>query len=168
MSAEIKRIFLKDKKTRIALIRITPVGCFVAVNISVNSDGYVRDHSHRKIFSALNRGIPHGMIVRHSCDNRKCLNPDHLLLGSHQDNVGDRVKRKRSAFGTRNGRAKLTPEDVLHIRRAWKRTITRLAKDFKVSRRLIKMIKDEKIWKNLAPNRPPVGPKPKTSILKIV
>lgn len=49
-----------------------------------------------------------GRIVRHTCDNSRCINPDHLVLGTHADNVADRVNRGRSASGKTHGRAKLT------------------------------------------------------------
>lgn len=58
-----------------------------------------------------------GMIIRHKCDNRACINPDHLEPGSHADNMRDMVERRRSARGTRNSKAKLTPEQVSEIRR---------------------------------------------------
>ena len=56
-------------------------------------------------------------IIRHKCDNKACINPDHLEPGSHADNMRDMVERRRSARGTRNSKAKLTPEQVAEIRR---------------------------------------------------
>lgn len=65
-------------------------------------------------------GITHdsieGKVVRHTCDNRRCVNPDHLELGTHADNMQDMVKRGRSAKGLDNSQTKLTPEDVQYIR----------------------------------------------------
>ena len=66
------------------------------------------------------KGITHdsikGQVVRHTCDNRRCVNPQHLELGSHKDNMADMVSRGRSAKGLVNGAGKLTPKQVRHIR----------------------------------------------------
>lgn len=56
-----------------------------------------------------------GQLVRHTCDNPACVNPEHLELGTHQDNMGDMRSRKRVASGTRNGNTKLTGEQVTWI-----------------------------------------------------
>src|SRR5690606_2696925 len=55
--------------------------------------------------------------VCHTCDNRLCVNPQHLFLGTHQANMDDMVSKNRQARGKRHGRAKLSEEDVLDIRR---------------------------------------------------
>lgn len=57
-----------------------------------------------------------GQVLRHTCDNRKCVNPEHLVIGTHQDNMDDMKKRNRSAKGLSNGSGKLTPEQVTYIR----------------------------------------------------
>jgi len=64
----------------------------------------------------LRRGA--GLLVRHKCDNTICCNPNHLELGTDQDNVDDKVARGRQTRFTSTGspNAKLTAEDVIAIR----------------------------------------------------
>lgn len=62
--------------------------------------------------------IPEGLIVRHTCDNPSCVNPDHLLLGTQADNMTDKVRRGRvpDLKGERNPFRKLNDDDIRHIR----------------------------------------------------
>ena len=60
--------------------------------------------------------VPDEIDVLHSCDNPPCVNPAHLFLGTHTDNMRDMVAKGRSGRGSRNSRAKLTVEDVLRVR----------------------------------------------------
>lgn len=57
-----------------------------------------------------------GLVVRHTCDNARCINPEHLVLGTHQDNMDDRHTRKRTSRGVARPLAKLTAEQVQFIR----------------------------------------------------
>jgi len=52
----------------------------------------------------------------HRCDNRICVNPEHLYAGSNADNMRDKVQRGRSLAGSKNANAKLTEQQVLEIR----------------------------------------------------
>lgn len=114
--------------------------------------------------------IPEGLLVLHKCDNPSCVNPVHLFLGTHQDNMTDMKSKGRSAFGDRspmalypevrpkgelNGRSKLTAEDVRYIRLTYVKGSqgptgsTELATKFGVSTVLIQQIAKNKIWTHL-------------------
>ena len=65
--------------------------------------------------------IPKGMVVMHTCDNPKCVNPDHLVLGTRQDNQRDMKEKGRAASGERHHNSVLTEREVLAIREMLKR-----------------------------------------------
>jgi hypothetical protein len=106
-------------------------------------------HAHRAAW-ILFRGDTGILQVLHHCDNTFCVNPDHLYLGTVQDNMRDRDLRKRRAppIGCKNGRALLTEEQVRAIRadKRWPRFV---AKDFDVSVSTINMIRSRQTWKHI-------------------
>ena len=57
------------------------------------------------------------MVVRHTCDNKFCVNPAHLILGTQTDNVHDAVERRINCRGERHGRRALTEVKVREIKR---------------------------------------------------
>ena len=61
-------------------------------------------NAHRMSWELVNGTIPSDLLVLHRCDNRKCVNPEHLFLGTQQDNVVDMVKKKRHV-GTKGWKA---------------------------------------------------------------
>lgn len=74
--------------------------------------------SHRTAFELENGQIPHGMMVCHKCDNRRCCNPKHLFLGTGLDNVRDCInkgRRRKQLFGEKHYSAKLTESQVITI-----------------------------------------------------
>lgn len=75
--------------------------------------------SHRYAFQHYKGPIPKGLIVRHKCDNTRCCNPRHLLVGTQKDNSADMIRRKRARYrpliGVDNPRTKVTPEQVLRV-----------------------------------------------------
>lgn len=78
-------------------------GCWEWQASSRNSRGYgaigVNSHpqlAHRVAWEVWNGPIPEGMHVLHRCDNRRCIRPDHLFLGTHLDNMRDAVAKGRS------------------------------------------------------------------------
>lgn len=86
---------------------------------SVRRDGYgyIRENGrkgkdwgvHRLSYVIANGPIPDGLLVLHTCDVRRCVNPAHLFVGTYQDNMDDCVRKGRSASGDRNG-SRLYPE----------------------------------------------------------
>ena len=93
--------------------------------------------AHRLAWELENGPIPFGLWVLHHCDNRSCVNPSHLFLGTRQDNIDDMVQKNRHAFfkGEDNGMAKLTEKDVIEIRILLAKGETKqmIAKQFNVS-----------------------------------
>lgn len=82
--------------------------------------------AHRWSWEYHNRKIiPSGMLVLHICDNRKCVNPDHLWVGTHDDNMKDMSKKGRASrkgiprYGEDNPNSKLTNEQIQEILVKW-------------------------------------------------
>jgi hypothetical protein len=93
-----------------------------------------------------------GKVVCHHCDNRLCVNPSHLFVGTPIDNIKDRCKKGRSAKGEMIGKAKLTTSQVIAIRSnytgAWGE-MANLARQYKVSHSAIWHVIVGKTWKHL-------------------
>lgn len=98
----------------------------------------------------------HGTCVCHRCDNRSCINPEHLFLGEHADNVADKVAkgRQRALLGVNHPGAKLTEADILAIRSAIGVTHRALGEQYGVSRGLISAIRAGRAWAHIAVLQP--------------
>ena len=96
-------------------------------------------------------GIPEGLCVCHKCDNRKCVNPKHMFLGTKTENNMDRDAKVRQARGQLNGNAKMTDKDVLKIRAmsAAGMSNPRIAEQIGLSRITVWEITTRKKWKHL-------------------
>lgn len=95
-----------------------------------NKDGYAS--TNRKVNGVVRNLLMHrvkfcdfhgisiddidGLEIRHTCDNPRCINPLHLVTGTHADNMGDMRVRGRAASGEKSGAAKLTWDSVREIR----------------------------------------------------
>lgn len=81
-------------------------------------DGYRRVQAHRFSYEIHKGAIPEGMLVLHKCDNPPCTNPDHLFLGTTQDNTDDMIRKGRKIVirGNNLPQAKINDESVRDIR----------------------------------------------------
>lgn len=136
-----------------------PTGCWIWHG-SCDDDGYGRFkvgprtvHAHRYAFEQVFGPIPTGKVLRHTCHCRQCCNPEHVIPGTHQENIADRQARGSTARGERNGRACLTTDQVIVIRDrlAQGETPYRIAKDYPVSARAIAHIRDGRTWAEPVP-----------------
>lgn len=100
--------------------------------------------AHRISWMMFNKqSIPDGKVVRHKCDNKQCVNPDHLCLGTYQENNLDTVRRGRSnhVTGEQCPWAKLTDQQVIEILQSDEKQVT-LAKRYNVNQATISQIKN--------------------------
>lgn len=94
-------------------------------------------------YMAFRGRIPAGMFLCHHCDNRACFNPDHLWVGTRQDNVDDMVRKGRQARGLRVAGAKLTDEQIRDIKTS-KESGVALSKRYGVSQGYISDLRNGK------------------------
>lgn len=108
-------------------------------------------YAHIVSYIIANGPYDETLKVLHKCDNRKCVNPDHLFLGTQADNVTDAVLKGRHQHGETNWKAKLTEEIVLDIRAKFAEGVTRyeLAEEYNVSHHQICVIINRKQWKHI-------------------
>lgn len=130
-------------------------GCWLWTSTRDKANGYgVMGRSnktvgaHRLSWELTFGPIPPGLFVCHHCDNRPCVRPDHLFLGTHEDNQRDKILKGRTPRGEDGSSAKLTEAAVLAILGSTDST-AKLARAHNVSWSNIKFIRDRVTWKHL-------------------
>lgn len=121
-------------------------------------------YAHRLAYEDEHGPIPDGLLIRHLCDNPPCVNPQHLLLGTSQDNSNDKLSRWRHRYGESHQSAKLTDADVKEMRRLYTETqmlCTDIASRFNVTGRTVSSIVNGQGWNHL-PYTPTATPRPKS------
>jgi len=103
--------------------------------------------AHRIAYELYIGPIPKGLHVCHTCDNRRCVNPFHLFVGTAKDNAQDKVSKGRSLAGESHNLAKLTRDQVEAIRED-ERFQFEIAADYGVSQSQVSNIKRGKRWEN--------------------
>lgn len=129
--------------------------CIVVTSHQPSSSGYFNVHVggrrqalHRVICERRHGKPAPRQDTLHSCDNRSCINPDHLSFGSRKDNMQDAVSKDRSSRGTRRYSAKLTDAQVLEIRNSTGSQES-VAERYSVSRTVIGRIRRGTGWKHV-------------------
>ncbi len=101
--------------------------------------------AHRMSYQIYNGDIPEKMCILHSCDNKKCVNPNHLRIGTKKDNRNDADIRGRSPKGETHGMSKIKDADIFKIKEMYASgcfTQTQISKKFKISQgRVSQLIK---------------------------
>jgi len=137
----------------------TPGGRYGMIGAGRRNGRMEMFQTHR-IAYALAYGDPGELCVCHHCDNPKCIDPLHLFLGTHKDNMQDMSIKGRSGKGS--GRpigsdglkgedspvSKLTDDQVIMIFYD-KRIQREIASEFKVHQSLVSLIKNKKLWRHI-------------------
>lgn len=135
-----------------AALRNKRYGCFrVVSNKSMQQ-------AHRVAWTLVVGPIPTGLCILHRCDNPRCVNPDHLFLGTQRDNIRDMDQKdrrnvERRIWGEKHHSAKLTDRQVIQIRNLSKQSgfnQHHAARQFGVSQSVISMIVNHKRRKSEA------------------
>lgn len=109
--------------------------------------------AHRVAYILLKKPIPKGKCILHLCDNRECVNPDHLRIGSHAENMKDMSLKGRASIGERAGNSKLTEAMIKAIRALYKTKLITTHRDlafaFGVAHSQICYILNKKQWKHV-------------------
>jgi hypothetical protein len=137
-----------------------PAMCWLWTGATKGRDGLYgkfREHTAHRYAYQLHRGpIPDGLMVRHMCGNKRCVNPAHLELGTAQDNYRDRFRLGEGTGGVggqgeTNSRSKLSAPEVRYIIVNPDRLTGRqLARKFSVSPATICLIRKGERWKHVA------------------
>lgn len=122
-------------------------GAFNNKGYGVFMDGKAK-LAHRVSYEIHTGVIPDGACVLHKCDTPLCVNPDHLFLGTQQENIADMVSKHRTAIGENHSQSKLSIIQVYEIR-SDKRSQRVIALDYPVSRAAVGQIQRGETWGHL-------------------
>jgi hypothetical protein len=171
LSKPAKRMLFLDRFWSNVLIADDPWDCFEwQGDIKKNGYGDMRCSSsngkkkhllaHRVSFELWHkREITPGLVIAHLCDNRRCVNPCHLIEWTHEQNLADmtakgrRVTRCNPRLGSQCSYSLLNEDQVRDIRRAprYRGVVMALARQYSVSQPTISLILQNKTWRHVAP-----------------
>lgn len=115
--------------------------------------------AHRLSWELHHGPIPPGLVVCHKCDNRACVRPDHLFIGTVADNIADMVQKdrhwktgpKNPCHGEQHGSSRLRNRDILKIRQLHAKGISQLeiGRQFGMSQAHISKVILRKVWRHV-------------------
>ena len=133
-------------------------GCWNWIACYHRSTGYGRfgyngktEGAHRVSYMIYNGRISKGMSVLHKCNNKLCVNPNHLYLGNARDNARDRNEAGSTLFGEDHQNSKLRTKDVLEIRTLGKNGMLHkyIAEFYNIGRATVTKIINRDRWKHI-------------------
>lgn len=123
-------------------------GCLSSGYGCTTIGGDIHARVHRLAYQFKVGSIPIGLFVCHRCDNKLCINPEHLFLGTTQDNMRDRDEKNRQAKGERITNSKLTESEIREIRKSTETNVSD-ANKYGVSASAISYVKNRQTWKHV-------------------
>lgn len=134
-------------------------GCIEWTGYAIDGYGSLRIDgrqalAHRVSYIESVGPIAPGLCVCHRCDNRRCINPAHLFLGTNRDNIDDMISkgRQRRPCGEKNPRSKITETQAKEILFSTSPAKT-AAKSYGLSPGSIRQIRRGDTWRHLQPSR---------------
>lgn len=112
-------------------------------------DGSCR-RAHRVAWT-LDKGDPGELFVLHKCDNRKCCNPGHLYVGTHDDNMKDKTERS-SYRGEIHHKSKMTEDSVRELRTRYSNggiTLKELGAEYGINKASVRSIVNLEHWRHV-------------------
>lgn len=149
--------FPKTKRAKPIQYYVNEEGCHICTSHSPdNKNGYPRVSRKGKrwklsrlIWTLFRGEIPVGFIIRHTCDDPRCINLDHLIIGTHADNMRDKLERGRVCRGEEHPSSKLNNGAVKIIRNSLL-THAELARKLGVNPKTVWNIRHNKTWKHVS------------------
>ena len=147
----------KRRKLKAIEYIVNNKGCFICISHFIGTHGYPRifrnghmQNLHRVLYEEKHGTLLPEIEVRHTCDERKCINMEHLIQGTQADNANDKKIRGRCnpPHGERAGNSKLTEEQVKEIRSA-SGSQTKIARKYGIAQSQVSNIKTGKQWSHL-------------------
>lgn len=154
-------------------IPVTESGCWIWIGASTGRYGWIwnprseprHKPAHRVAYEIFKGPIPEGQHVCHHCDVTLCVNPDHLFLGTHTDNMRDMIKKGRKrispaagrhgnhARGEKSGNNKYSEASVREMRRIFDskecENIALISRQFNISESQARRIVHRQTWCHL-------------------
>jgi hypothetical protein len=115
------------------------------------NDKWVMYKAHRFAYEYFNGDIPKGLQVCHSCDNPRCVNPNHLWIGTAKENAEDMIKKGRKTIGIKKTGENLNKSIANEIREVFKqggKKYPEIAKMFNTSTSQVCRVINNQIWKD--------------------
>jgi hypothetical protein len=108
--------------------------------------------AHKVSYMIHKEEVEKGLVLLHSCDNRRCCNPDHLTPGTQAENLADMVAKGRSCRGSKHHASKMTAAKVRNLREKYNKGIknrTELARYYGIGYTAVVKITNKETWKHI-------------------